>query len=84
MQSQDGPRGLDVGDGAPQVLFIDALAKRLGMSARTIARRLRAGTFQIPELPRLDHRRRWSSVVVDEWLSREHAPVGRLRILRSR
>lgn len=57
------------------VLFLADLAKWVRMSTRTLARRLRAGTFPIPELPRLDHRRRWSNAVVTEWLAKEAHPV---------
>lgn len=42
------------------VLFIDELAQILGTSVRTIQKQLRAGTFPIPELPRIDRKHRWS------------------------
>ena len=67
------------------VLFIEQLAERLGMSVRTINRRLRAGAFPIPELPRLDHRRRWSPAVVQHWIdtaaTEKKSP---LRVVRSK
>lgn len=68
-QSQADAVTLGVQDGAPQILFIADLADRLGMSVRTIDRRLRAGAFPIPELPRLDQRRRWSSVDVNHFIA---------------
>jgi hypothetical protein len=42
------------------VVFIDELATLLGTSRRSIQRQLRAGTFFIPEAPKVDHRHRWS------------------------
>lgn len=42
------------------VMFIAELADKLGTSTRTILRQLRAGTFFIPEAPKVDHRHRWS------------------------
>jgi hypothetical protein len=42
------------------VMFIAELADKLGCSTRTILRQLRAGTFFIPESPKVDHRHRWS------------------------
>lgn len=46
------------------VMFIDELAVKLETSTRTIMRGIRAGTFFIPELPKVDHRHRWSREVV--------------------
>jgi hypothetical protein len=37
------------------VLFIDDLARILKTSTRTIRKQLRAGTFFIPEMPKIDH-----------------------------
>jgi predicted DNA-binding transcriptional regulator AlpA len=65
------------------VLFIDELAAQLGMSVRTIHRRLRAGAFPIPCLPRLDHRHRWSKQVVETWISTQKISgrtIGRRRV----
>lgn len=42
------------------IVFIDELADLLGTSRRTIERQLRAGTFFIPEAPKVDYRHRWS------------------------
>lgn len=52
-----------------EILFIDDVAQRLRMSVRTIKRRLRTRAFPIPELPRLDHRRRWSRITVENWIA---------------
>jgi hypothetical protein len=41
-------------------VFIHELADLLETSERTIERQLRAGTFFIPEAPKVDRRRRWS------------------------
>lgn len=45
---------------ANPIVLIDELATLLGTSVRTLERQLRAGTFFIPELPKIDHRHRWS------------------------
>jgi hypothetical protein len=42
------------------VVFIGELAELLETSERTIRRQLRAGTFFIPEAPKVDQRHRWS------------------------
>jgi predicted DNA-binding transcriptional regulator AlpA len=51
------------------VLFIEDVAQRLGMSVRTIQKRLRANAFPIPEVPSLDRKRRWSPTAVDKFLA---------------
>ena len=58
-----------------EVLFIDDVAGILRTSTRTIKRQLRAGTFFIPQLPRVDHRRRWSRQVVREAIATNGASV---------
>lgn len=47
-------------EGDDEVLLIDDVARILKTSRRTIERQLRAGTFFIPELPKVDYRHRWS------------------------
>jgi len=42
------------------VIFIVELAELLETSVRTIRRQLRAGTFFIPTMPKIDQRYRWS------------------------
>lgn len=51
------------------VVLIDELADLLETSVRTLRRQLRAGTFFIPEIPKIDHRHRWSRVVVLECIA---------------
>lgn len=52
------------------VLFIDDLVARLGISRRTIQRRRRLGVFPVPELEGLSRTRpRWSKVAVDQYLA---------------
>ena len=45
------------------------LAAKLRCSRDTIERRIRAGSFPYPELPRLDKKRRWSLRVVERIMS---------------
>lgn len=54
------------------VVLIDELAQILKTSPRTIYRQLRADTFFIPELPKVDHRHRWSRVVVLRTIAEAH------------
>ena len=54
------------------VVFIDELAELLGTSTRTIRRQLRARTFFIPEMVRVDKRHRWSRVVVLDVIATSH------------
>jgi hypothetical protein len=71
------------------VLFIEDVARILRTSRSTIERRRRAGTFQIPELPSIDGRPRWSRQAVERYLTstnegmrsrlRRRAPVTRVR-----
>jgi hypothetical protein len=53
------------------ILRIEDLCKLLQTSKGTIRRRLREGTFPIPDLPRagLDYKRRWAGPVVRRWLA---------------
>ncbi len=52
----------------PDVCFVEDLVRILRLSRATIDRRIRAGNFPIPELPRLDSRRRWSRRIVERFL----------------
>jgi excisionase family DNA binding protein len=63
------------------VLTIDELAKELKISRRTIEKRLRAGTWPINEIERLDKKHRWSRSAVDEFLATPRVPsrAGRRR-----
>jgi hypothetical protein len=64
------------------VLFIEDLIRVLRTSRSTIERRRRAGTFPIPELPSIDHRRpRWSRQAVERYLA---STSGGLRPRRGR
>lgn len=53
---------------AAEVLFIGDVAKLLGLSVRTIERKLAAGTFPIPCLASVDRRHRWSVAAVRRYL----------------
>lgn len=52
-----------------EVLYLEDVAARLRTSVRTIKRMLRAGTFPIPSLPRIDRRHRWSLSAVLHFLA---------------
>lgn len=60
---------------ADPVVLIDELARILKTSTRNLQRQLRAGTFFIPELPKVDRRHRWSRVVVAQYIAEGHALV---------
>lgn len=64
------------------VLFIDDMAKLLGTSVRTIQRQIRAGTFFIPELPKVDHKHRWSRVRVLQAIADETQTTHAARVTR--
>lgn len=53
----------------PLVCFEADILRILGMSRSSLYRALRARTFPIPELPRLDTHRRWSRDAVLAFLS---------------
>lgn len=55
-------------DKAPEVLFIDDMARALRTSRTTIARLRRQRVFPIPELPSIDKRPRWSRAALDRYL----------------
>jgi hypothetical protein len=67
--SETTARPVKVTPAPDEVLFIDDLAALLRTSRDTIERRIRAGSFPYPEIPRIDHRRRWSRRVVEPILS---------------
>ena len=63
------------------ILFIDDMARLLRTSRSTIERRLRDGSFPIPELlPRIDKRPRWSRRAVNAYLSSNAAGLTRRAI----
>lgn len=69
---------------ADPVVLIDELARLLHTSTRTIDRQLRAGTFFIEEMPRVDHRHRWSRQRVLEAIASDTRASHAARLLRAR
>ena len=53
-----------------RVLFAEDLARVMRCSKSTINRRMRANTFPVAPLPRIDKRLRWSAKSVDDYLCR--------------
>ncbi len=74
--SGDGGRTSDI----PDVCFVEDLVRILRASRATIDRRLRGGSFPIPELPALDNRRRWSGAAVRRFI--ETGQTGRALLRR--
>ena len=57
----------------PDILFVQDLALELRSTARRIRELLRDEPHMLPEpLPAIDHRPRWSRVIVDRWLEKEN------------
>jgi hypothetical protein len=55
-------------DDLPAICYIEHLAFRLGVTTRTIERRIKAGLSMPRELRRIGHRRRWAREDVLAWL----------------
>lgn len=68
----------------PDVLFIPDIAAALRTSRSTIERRLRDGSFPVPELPRIDKRPRWSRRAVEAYLSSVASGFNRRTLSRRR
>ena len=66
-----------VNDNDAEVLFIPDIAAALRTSRSTVERRLKDNSFPIPELPRIDKRRRWSRRAVDAFLSSSSNAFGK-------
>lgn len=58
-------------DELPPIVFIDDLARHLGLSTRTLERRITRGLSMPRELRRIGHRRRWAKDDVLAWLTRD-------------
>ena len=54
----------------PDVLFVEDVARVLRCSPSTIRRRMRGGVFDVPRLPGLDKRPRFSRPALEAWLRR--------------
>lgn len=78
------PRNYGQVNDSNDVLFIADLARILRVSRDTIDRRLKAGSFPIPELPRIDSRHRWSVDAVERYLDGRGWIVSRRRQRLSR
>jgi hypothetical protein len=78
------PRPVTVIPASDEVLLIDDIARLLKTSPRTIARRIRAGSFPFPQLPRIDKRARWSRVVIERILAGGLGQSAPVRPIRSR
>lgn len=65
------------------VLFIDEVAARLGMSRRAIDKLRRYGAFPIPEIPKVDNRPRWSKRAVAAFIEERKTGRELLRLAKS-
>jgi predicted DNA-binding transcriptional regulator AlpA len=59
----------------PDPMQIAHLAQALGLSTRTLERRLARGLSMPRELRRIGHRRRWLKADVAAWVTGEDAPA---------
>jgi predicted DNA-binding transcriptional regulator AlpA len=59
----------------PDPMQIAHLAQALGLSTRTLERRIRAGRSMPKETRRIGHRRRWLKADVAAWVTGEDAPA---------
>lgn len=58
-------------DQLPDIMFIEHIARHLGLSTRTLERRIARGLSMPRELRRVGHRRRWAREDVIAWLTRD-------------
>lgn len=58
-------------DELPAIVFIEHLARHLGLSTRTLERRIARGLSMPRELRRIGARRRWAREDVLAWLTRD-------------
>lgn len=58
-------------DQLPDICTIDDIARHLGLSTRTLERRIARGLSMPRELRRIGHRRRWLKEDVLAWLTRD-------------
>ena len=58
-------------DELPAICTIDDIARHLGLSTRTLERRIARGLSMPRELRRIGHRRRWLREDVLAWMTRD-------------